>query len=182
MDSELHWAFFRDSQHSNQPQDLQHHLSMSFDLFGSGFCWYISRESGKESRKKSPMGPRFEHRKSQEAWVKIRRLFGGKFKPNLNLISANASTNHRDSFVNDSTDHNLEKSLMELRFEHRKSQEFRQLEFFLGKLLSDFSQLSTYLMEETGSLFDARASTDYFESFTAIIFRRKRTEGKDFQR
>ena len=53
---------------------------------------------------------------------------------------------------------------------------------YLGKLLSDFSQLSTYLMEETGSLFDARASTDYFESFTAIIFRRKRTEGKDFQR
>ena len=60
--------------------------------------------------------------KNMELLFKIRRLFGGKFKPNLYLISANASTHHGDSFVNDSTDHNLEKSPMELRFEHRKSQ------------------------------------------------------------
>ena len=59
--------------------------------------------------------------KNMELLFKIRRLFGGKFKPNLYLISANASTHHGDSFVNDSTDHNLEKSPMELTFEHRKS-------------------------------------------------------------
>ena len=42
--------------------------------------------------------------KNMELLFKIRRLFGGKFKPNLYLISANASTHHGDSFVNDSTD------------------------------------------------------------------------------
>ena len=68
--------------------------------------------------------------------VKIRRLFGGKFKPNLYLISANASTHHGDSFVNDSTDHNLEKTPMGPRFEHWKCR---------GRLLFKISSIQTWV-------------------------------------
>ena len=72
--------------------------------------------------------------KNMELLFKIRRLFGGKFKPNLYLISANASTHHGDSFVNDSTDHNLEKTPMGLRYEHRKCR---------GRLLFKISSIQT---------------------------------------
>ena len=98
---------------------------MFLDPLGSGFA----RENGKENQiggadlsiEKSEFCHVCSTLRSSRP-VKIRRLFEGKFKPNLYLISANDSTHHGDSFVNDSTDHNLEKSPMELRFEHRKSQ------------------------------------------------------------
>ena len=73
---------------------------------------------------------------NMELLFKIRRLFGGKFKPNLYLISANASTHHGDSFVNDSTDHNLEKTPMGLRYEHRKCR---------GRLLFKISSIQTWV-------------------------------------